>query len=992
MPFNEQNSVEHFIIHQLAGVNLNDIRDSVVRERDVAYVDKAKWQYVQPDMLPRDITEVFLERELKAALCRLNPVIGADPDKADEVIHKLRAILITVQHVGLVRANEEFARWLRNEVSLPVGKDNEHVVIKLIDFDDIARNSFILTNQLKVRARETKIPDIALFVNGIPLVVGEAKTPVRPSVSWLDGAHDIHKIYEDAVPQLFVPNVFSFATEGKAIYIGAVRTELDKWAPWRLEEDKDDLSHFISLQDVARQMTHLLQPATILDILQYFTIYATNSKKKKVKVVCRYQQYEGANLIVDRVKDGRIKKGLIWHFQGSGKSNLMLFAAQKLRKQQELNNPTVLIVVDRTDLDSQITATFNGAEIPNTITTDSIKELHELLERDTRKIIITMIHKFREAYPDMNKRDNIILLVDEAHRTQEGNLGRQMRNALPNAFLFGLTGTPINKSDKNTFWAFGAEEDAGGYMSRYTFQDSIRDNATLPLHFEPRLPNYHIDKESLDIAFKEMAIDLSDEDRNKLSQKAASMSVFLKSPERVRTIVADIAAHFKAHVEPEGFKAMIVTPDRYACIQYKEELDKLMPTEASRVVISTSANDEFEFKQQWGLDKDGQEKVIEQFNDTSSPLQFLIVTAKLLTGFDAPILQTMYLDKSLKDHTLLQAICRTNRLFPNKSFGRIVDYFGVFDDTAQALAFDEESVKAVISNLQELREQLPAWMEKTLGHFPNTDRTIQGFEGLEQAQNCINTNEKRDAFAKDYSALNKLWEALSPDPALNGYERDYKWLSQVYTSVKPAADDNGRLLWHALGAQTTALIHEHIHVDGINQDMEEVVLNAEVIDDLMNSKDGRKAEKMLIILAGRLNKKNSNLVFRQLSERLEALRNKAEKGLINSIEFIKELCQIAKETLQAEKETEAKEEIKSAKAALTELFLELRTDTTPAVVERIVNDIDDIVANVRYPSWQNSPRGEQIVKQALRKIIWVKYQIKDEDLFIRAYDYIKEYY
>jgi len=992
MAFNEQNSVEHFIIHQLTGVNLNSIQSGVVKEADVDYGDKAKWKYIQPDLLPRDISEVFLERELKEALCRLNPAIAANPDKADEVIHKLRAILITVQNVGLVRANEEFAKWLRNEVSLPVGKNNEHVVIKLIDFEDITRNTFILTNQLKVRARETKIPDIALYVNGIPLVIGEAKTPVRPSVSWLDGAHDINEIYENTIPQLFVPNVFSFATEGKAIYIGGVRTPLDLWAPWRLEDDKDDLSQFISLQDVAKQMTHLLKPSTILDILQYFTIYATNSKKKKIKVVCRYQQYEGANLIVNRVKEGKIKKGLIWHFQGSGKSNLMLFAAQKLRKQEDLNNPTVLIVVDRTDLDSQITATFNGAEIPNTITTDSIKELHGLLANDTRKIIITMIHKFREAYPDMNKRDNIIVLVDEAHRTQEGNLGRQMRSALPNAFLFGLTGTPINKADKNTFWAFGAEEDAGGYMSRYSFQDSIRDNATLPLHFEPRLPNYHIDKESLDVAFKEMAADLTDEDRNKLSQKAASMSVFLKSPERVRTIVADIVEHFKAHVEPEGFKAMIVTPDRYACIQYKEELDKLMPPDASKVVISTSANDSLEFKQKWALDKDGQERVVEQFNDAASPLQFLIVTAKLLTGFDAPILQTMYLDKSLKDHTLLQAICRTNRLFPSKTFGRIVDYFGVFDDTAQALAFDEESVKAVISNLQELRDLLPLWMEKAVSHFPGVDRSIHGFEGLQLAQDCINTNEKRDAFAKDYSALNKLWEALSPDPALNIYGKDYKWLSQVYTSVKPASDDNGRLLWHALGAQTTALIHEHIHVTGINHDMEEVVLNAEVIDDLMNSKDGKKAEKVLIILAGRLNKKNNSPVFRQLSERLEALRSKAEKGLINSIEFIKELCQIAKETLQAEKETEAKEEIKSAKAALTELFLELKTDTTPAVVERIVNDIDSIVRIVRFDGWQNIASGEKEVRRELRKILWTKYQIKDEDLYNRAYDYIKEYY
>ncbi|CAN5681818.1 HsdR family type I site-specific deoxyribonuclease [soil metagenome] len=991
MAFNEQNTVEHFIIHQLTGVNLNAVQGNVVKEDAVAY-DSVKWKYVQADLLQRDITEVFVEKELKEALCRLNPDIAAHPERAEEVIHKLRAILITVNNVGLVRANEEFSKWLRNEITLPIGKNNEHVAIRLIDFDVLKNNSFILSNQYRIRTRETKIPDIVLFVNGIPLVVGEAKTPVRPAVSWLDGAHDIHVTYENAVPQLFVPNVFSFATEGKELFIGGVRTPLEFWSPWRLANEKDELSSFMRLHDVAKQLTHLLKPATLLDILKYFTVYATNSKKKKIKIVCRYQQYEGANAIVERVVEGKIKKGLIWHFQGSGKSLLMLFAAQKLRKQQELNNPTVMIVVDRVDLDTQISATFNTADVPNMITTDNIRELHALLEQDTRKIIITMVHKFKEAYPDMNKRDNIIVMVDEAHRTQEGDLGRKMRNALPNAFLFGLTGTPINKADKNTFWAFGSEEDKGGYMSRYTFQESIRDKATLPLHFEPRLPNYHIDKDSLDTAFKELAVDLSKEDRNKLSQKAANMSIFLKSPERVKTIVQDIVLHFSKHVEPEGLKAMIVTPDREACVQYKTLLDNLIGEDASAVVISSSASDDIAFKEKWALDKDEQEKLIEVFNDSDSPLKFLIVTAKLLTGFDSPILQTMYLDKSLKDHTLLQAICRTNRLFPNKTFGRIVDYFGVFDDTAKALAFDEESIKKVITNLQEFKDQVPALMEKCLIHFPGCDRTITGFEGLQQAQDCINTNEKRDAFAKDFSNMSKLWEALSPDAVLNVFEKDYKWLSQVYISVKPASDDNGRLLWHALGAQTTALIHEHLHVKGINQEMEQMVLDADVIDDLMNKKDPKQGTKLLKLLGGRLNGHGNNHPFKELSVRLEELRQKAEKGLISSIEFIKELCRIAKETLQAEKEVVTAIEQKTAKAALTELFIELKTDQTPAIVERIVNDIDEIVKIVRFDGWQNSTTGEKLIAKALRKILWVKYKIKDEDLYNKAYEYIKEYY
>ena len=324
MTFTELNSVEHFFIERLTGINLNKIEaGNVVREPTEKY-GSFHWKYVQSELLKRDITDVLLESELKKSLCRLNPDIERNPDYADEVIHKLRAILITVSNVGLVRANEEFAKWLHNEITMPFGSKGEHVNVKLIDLENTANNSYILTNQLKVHARETKIPDIVMFINGIPVVVAELKTPVRPAVSWLDGAHEIHNIYENSISQLFVPNILSFASEGKELYIGAVRTPMELWSPWRIEDEQDELAHFTGLQNVAKQLTHLLKPSTLLDILQYYSIYATSSAKKKIKVICRYQQFEGANAIVNRVIEGKIKKGLIWHFQGSGKSLLML--------------------------------------------------------------------------------------------------------------------------------------------------------------------------------------------------------------------------------------------------------------------------------------------------------------------------------------------------------------------------------------------------------------------------------------------------------------------------------------------------------------------------------------------------------------------------------------------------------------------------------------------------------------------------------------------
>ncbi|MDC7997025.1 type I restriction endonuclease subunit R [Gilvibacter sediminis] len=988
MSFNELNSVEHYIIHQLSGVNLNA---QEVNEAPLG--GNAYWVYKTPEQLGRSVNEVLVENELKEALIRLNPQITSHPDLADEVIYKLRAVLIAVNQVGLVKANEEFFTWLSGEKTMPFGENNRHVPVRLVDFENLKNNNYIVTNQFRIRHRETKIPDVVLLINGIPVVVGEAKTPIRSSISWLDGAHEIHEIYENAVPQLFVPNILSFATEGKELFYGAVRCPLDFWAPWRLENDEDAIAKKLGLGEVGKELSDLLSPERLLDILRNFSLFSTDKKKRRIKIIPRFQQYEGANKIVERVKEGQIKKGLIWHFQGSGKSFLMVFAAQKLRRIPELKSPTVIILVDRTDLDTQISGTFNAADIANVQTTDNIKELQQLLERDTRKIIVSMIHKFRDAKPNMNTRDNIIVLVDEAHRTQEGDLGRQMRASLPNAFLFGLTGTPVNKADKNTFWAFGAEEDTGGYMSRYTFQDSIRDEATLPLHFEPRLIDVHVDKESIDKAmeeFKESAA-LSDEEADALNKKSAKMAAFLKSPERVEKIAKDIAQHFREKVEPHGFKAMIVTPDRYACVQYKEELDKHFPTEASTVVISTSANDPLEFKQKWGIDKSRQEKIVDEFNDPQSDLKFIIVTAKLLTGFDAPILQTMYLDKSIKDHTLLQAICRTNRLYKGKSIGRIVDYFGVFDDAAKALQFDEESVKTVITNLSELRSKLPKAVADTLAHFEGVDRTLDGFEGLEAAQNAINTDDKKDAFAKDYKYLSKLWESLSPDRILDIYSDDYKWLSQVYESVRPASDSVGKLLWYSHGPMTLKIMHENTHVGEVH-DLSEFRLDADVIEEIFNNPDPKHAKKLEKILIKRFKKHAGDPKFVKLSERLEELRNRAEQGLITSIEFVKELCKLAKETVQAEKELEALIQEKSPKSALTELFLELKTDQTPAVVERIVTDIDAIVRSVRFPGWQHSNQGEREVQSSLRKIIWAKYKIKDQMLFDRAYAYIKEYY
>lgn len=988
MTFTEASTVENLIRDLLCGGITHHTAVGAGLARRNGKVSGLGWHYVAPANIPRQPHEIFVEHRIRESLIRLNPEIAAAPDRADEVLYKLRAIVLAVRSDGLLNANEELTAWLRGDRSMPFGPNHEHVTVRLIDFDNPENNEYVVTSQFAFRAGPAeRRADLVLLVNGLPLVLIEAKTPVRHAVSWLDGALQIHDDYEKNVPELFVANVFSVATEGKELKFGAVRMPVDLWGPWRGDEEATPGT----LEGAKAAVTELLRPAVVLDILANFTLFATDKKKRRIKIVCRYQQYEAVNLIVQRVLLGKPRKGLIWHFQGSGKSLLMVFAAQKLRLQPELGNPTVIIVVDRIDLDAQISSTFHASDVPNLVKAETRDELQKLLKQDTRKIIITTIFKFGEADGVLNDRSNIVTLVDEAHRTQEGNLGVKMRAALPNAFLFGLTGTPINRRDRNTFYAFGADEDERGYMSRYGFEESIRDGATLKLHFEPRLVDLHIDKAAIDQAYQSLTGELSDLDKDNLAKATSRMAVLVKVPERVQKICEDIARHYQDAVAPNGFKGMVVTFDQECCLLYKAALDKILPPEATEIVISASGNDE-RFKP-YARSRDEEERILDRFRDPNDPLKLLVVTAKLLTGFDAPILQAMYLDKPLRDHTLLQAICRTNRTYGDKkTHGLIVDYLGVFDDVAKALEFDEKGFRSVVGNIEGLKDQLPEAMQKCLAFFPGVDRTQTGYEGLMAAQECLPNNDTRDAFAAEYSVLGKLWEAISPDPMLLQFEIDYRWVTQVYVSVQPTSG-TGRLVWHALGAKTIELIHQNVHIDAVRDDLETLVVDAELLEAILGSPEpGKRAKEFEVKLTARLRRHMGNPKYVALSERLEALKERHEQGLLNSVEFLKHLLNIARDLVATEKETPPAEDEDRGKAALTELFQQVKSANTPVVVERIVADIDEIVRLVRFPGWQQTAAGEREVKKALRKSL-LKYQLHhDTELFEQAYGYVRQYY
>lgn len=965
--------------------------DNTIEQMVITTLKSNGWKYIPAEELPRDYSDVMVEPMVKDALIRLNPEIAADPSRADEVIYKLRTMMMHFSADNLVAQNETFKKKVFEENTYPFGEDGRMVSVNFFGTmtkEQLALNEYVVTNQWVYPQKENgKRLDIVLLINGFPVAIGELKTPVRNAITWLDGASDIAS-YEQTIPEMFVSNIFNFATEGKCYRYGSVGMPTNLWGPWHTSDHKTEGS----LVDVKVSIGDMITPEKIMDIFQFFTLFATDKKHVKYKVICRYQQYEGANLIVQRVIAGYPKQGLIWHFQGSGKSLLMVFAAQKLRMIPELQNPSIVIVDDRLDLETQITATFNASDVPNLVSLATKEDVENFFKQDIRKIAITTIFRFGDVDGVLNLRDNIIIMVDEAHRTQEGDLGSKMHSALPNAFFFGLTGTPINRIDKNTFRTFGAMEDKSGYLSRYTFSDSIRDNATLPLNFEPVPIDLHVDKDKLDAEFEALTENLSDSDRAELS-KRVNMKAIMYDPKRIRKVCEHIVKHYKEKIEPNGYKGQIVVYDRECCLKYKEELDKLLPPAATTIVMDTNNDKQDRFKK-YRRSRDEEGKILDQFRDKNNPLKLVIVTSKLLTGFDAPVLQVMYLDKPMKDHNLLQAICRTNRTFDEgKTHGLIVDYIGIFDNVAKALDFDESSMRKVITNIEEVKKQVPALIRKCLSYFMGVDRSVEGWEGLLAAQECIPKNKDKDAFAADYRVLNRAWDALSPDPFLEKYKYDYVWLSKVYESVKPT-DNRGALIWAALGAKTLDLVHQNLKVGEVHEDVDILTLDADLIDEFIRKqKDVKKTTmKIEIDLVAKIRAHTNDPKFIKLGEKLEELRERHEQGLITSIEFLKLLLELAKEAAQAEKEVVPEEEIDRGKAALTELFNGIKNEKTPIIVERIVADIDDIVKIVRFDGWQKTTTGKNEVKKALRSVIWIKYKIKDKEVFDKAYNYIEQYY
>lgn len=999
---------------------MSDFRERSIQDGLAEHIAALGWLGADDAKLGRPEESVFIAEDLESALMRLNPEIAEQPTRVGEVLAKLRAVLLGVRNDGLVSSNEEFVQWMCGRRTVKYIGTDKDAQVRIIDFENPRANTLRVTTEAKFHVgRESRRYDIVLWVNGLPLVVGEMKTPVGTSVSWLNGATDIHNGYERKTPEFFVPNAFSFASEGREFHYGAVGQPPELWLNWSATTDPIMPP---GLPAVLRSAELLLTPEMVLDILRSFTLYssrATGAGAVRMKVIPRYPQVEAVAAIIARCRDPKKRQGLVWHHQGSGKTFAMAYAAAKLRHQTDMDAPTIVVVLDRIELIQQTTQEFKSVGIQSLKVAESKEDLRRMLRDDARGVIITTIYRFAEA-GQLNDRTNIVVMVDEAHRTQEGRLGLDMREALPNAKFIGLTGTPISTEDRNTWAMFGDDEDPEGALNHYSVERSIHDGATLPVHVETRLVNFHFGKEALQEAFDELANNenLTEEQKDLLAAKASHISVIVRDKDRIEAICADIVKHYRTRIGPLGQKAQIVAYDRATCVAYYNAISALLqPGEECAVVMTTMKDDPAEWDQ-WNMDSAAEARIKDRFRDVNDPLKFVIVTAKLLTGFDAPIEGAMYLDKPLRAHTLFQAICRTNRRWTNpvsgqqKLHGLVVDYVGLGKELAKALA--TKPTNTVGSNQESteiLMRELVAAVADTQAPFTHIDRTTKAFNQIHDAQQVLDTVDKRSEFAAKFMRCQGLFEFLWPDLALRPIEEDYRFLAKIYSSIAPskAAD---MLLWQRLGAKTMELVHEHLNRITIDSDqLEKIALDEgaiEAIKELTLFPDappgGKRvltALEVLLRLEERIKRRfgdeTADKVWRSLGDRLEMLRLSRISSAEESVDFLKQLLKIAKDILEAEKaDDEGRiadiKVVDPRKGALTQIFEEFRPDGVPVVIENVVEQVDSLVAPVRGTGWQSSHPGDRRVRQELHLVLKNNGLPISGDLFDRAYAYISENY
>ena len=821
-----------------------------------------------------------------------------------------------VSAASLAEANEALYTSLSYGIALEQdrGDGRKSHTVRFFDFDKPGRNEWIVTRQYKVLgSKKHIIPDIVVFGNGLPLAVIECKSPTIGDTWKADAVKQLRR-YQEAgsgwkelgAPQLFETAQILITTCGERAVYGTVGTPERFFLAWKepypltVKQLGKKLGRSPTPQDIA--LFGLLEPRNLLDLMRNFVVFDSDGGRR-VRKLTRYKQFIAVNEAMRRICRARkpsARGGIVWHTQGSGKSLTMLWLALKLRRDESQQQPTVVIVTDRTKLDRQIAGVFETCGFPNPERADSVRALRRILAHPTGKTVMTTIQKFQEitgasgaarrgaVHPTLSEAPNIFVMVDEAHRTQYRSLAANMRQALPNACFLGFTGTPIDKKDRSTLRTFGP------YIDTYTIEQAVQDGATVPIFYESRLPELQIIGKSIDQVFDRVFADRSEDERAAIRQRFATEQVIAAAPRRIESICLDLIDHFTRFIAPNGFKAQVVATSRHAAVTFKETLERLNAPE-SALIMSAGHNDEERLARRH-LRKDEQDRLIERFKDRKDPLAILVVCDMLLTGFDAPAEQVMYLDAPLKEHTLLQAIARVNRpQGDEKTYGLVVDYWGVSAKLKEALAiFSSSEVQGALTpNVDEL--------PRLESRHAAAMRFFQAVDDRDDLNACVQVLEPADvraAFDLAFRRFSQSMDMLLPDRRALTYHGDLRWLGKIRGVARTRYRDE-RLDLSGCGEKVRKLIADAVAADGIQILVTEVPLFSPEFEEKVRAleTDDAKASEMEHAIRHEINVRvEENPVFYQsLRERLEAIIAERRQQRLDAAEQLSLLATLREE-------------------------------------------------------------------------------------------------
>ncbi|MDE0316676.1 MAG: HsdR family type I site-specific deoxyribonuclease [Candidatus Poribacteria bacterium] len=757
---------------------------SAVQDPLLQYADEIGWTRVSRSealqMRGGNPKALYFANVLKAQLLKLNKGIIDDSNCAD-VMRKLGLLQSTLE------SNQEALAWMRGEKSTFIVSENRERNVTLIDFENLDNNLFHVTDEWEQQSTvHRNRADVVFLVNGVPVAIVETK-----SVNKRDGlALGVEQMlrYHDETPEMFTTAQLFAVTQLTDLYYSVTwNTSRKNIFNWKTDQPTNYEQKIKTFFDHDR----------LLRILQRSIIFQSRDDQL-AKIVLRQHQTRAVEKVIERVNDPDKRRGLVWHTQGSGKTLTMItIASRLLRGGEQAEKPTVLMLVDRNELESQLFRNITGYGITSLKVAQSKDDLEDILASDYRGLVVSMIHKFDKRPANLNTRDGVVVLVDEAHRTTGGDFGSHLMAALPNATYIGFTGTPIDSLSKGegTFKVFG-RDDTQGYLDKYAITESIQDGTTVKLNYMLASSDLRVDKEVLEQEFLNLAdaAGVSDPDElNEILDRAVRLKEILKAPARVDRIAECVAEHFQNTVEPMGFKAFLVAVDREACALYKQALDKHLPAEYSEVVYSEDNRDS-ELMKSYHRTSEQEKEVRKRFVDKAAQPKILIVTQKLLTGFDAPILYCMYLDKPMRDHVLLQSIARVNRPYEDadglvKPAGFVLDFVGIFENMKKALAFDSDEVESVIQNIDVLKEAFMRMIsEDAQQYLPLAAGSDD--KAKEQAIEHFEDKDVRETFFTFFKTLQNLYNILSPDAFLQPFIANYQALTSLYGLIRNAFSTN----------------------------------------------------------------------------------------------------------------------------------------------------------------------------------------------------------